>query len=124
MKKKFRYGFKRNTLIGFFVLVSFLAALSFWFALTTVDPVNILGVALKPAVILVLGMLVGGILAVTAGLVLSILLQQRGMATYIELDGKGLTLPMARLGSVRIPFGEIGGWEVVERAGLLGKLEK
>lgn len=114
MKHQYRYGFSWGSLAGFFLLMASITLVLLWQAIRIERPWHILGSEVPPASAMLVLIVIGGFFAVAAGVVVSVMFQQRGMSPFIILDQKSLTLPLMGAGSIEIPLAQLTAWQVVE----------
>jgi hypothetical protein len=112
MKLQFKYGISTRSLLVACLTLAALALAAMGLAATLDEAVSVLGVTLAPASAAIVAFIVGGFFAVAAGIVVSLMIQQRGMSRDIVLDSKKLILPVTGLGEVTIPLAELTGWQV------------
>lgn len=115
MKKQFRYGFTWVSLLGTFLFLAVVALAALWQAGTLDTPVHIFGFEIAPASASLVVLVIGAFFAVSAGIIVSLMFQQRGMSPFIIIDQKSLILPVAGTGEVKIPLAEMTGWQVSEK---------
>jgi hypothetical protein len=116
VKKQFRYGFTWGSLFWAFLILGAIALGALWLALTWDMPLKLGETAIDPHSAALAFLVVGGFFALGAGIVVSLMLQQRGMSVAIVLDKKRLLLPVTGRGDVSIPLAEITEWRIIEKS--------